>query len=335
MKINDLHIDGRVVLAPMAGAADSAFRILARESGAALVYSELISAEGLVRNSAKTLNLMRFAPEERPIGIQLFGSRPHSLSEAVKTVEAMQPDLIDLNFGCPVKKVIKHGAGSALLKNLTLLREIIHAVVGAARCPVTAKIRIGWDHASIVAVEAARICEGEGAAAIAVHARTRSMLYSGGADWRHIRDVKEAVHVPVLGNGDVFTPPDAKQMLDETGCDGVMVGRGAMGRPWIFRRIRHYLETGELLPEPPPAERIRICLRHLDLAIAQKGEQRAVREMRKQFGWYVKGMRGAGQLRADLFRVNKREDVHARFDKYFKMESGDGGLESEGGTVNG
>jgi len=300
----------------MAGAADSAFRMIAKEGGAAMVYSELVSAEGLVRDSCKTHDLMVFSPQERPIGIQLFGSEPKSMAEAARHVEALQPDLIDINFGCPVKKVIKHGAGSAVLKDLSLLRSIVHAVVQASHLPVTMKIRIGWDHESIVAVEAARICECEGASAITVHARTRSMGYSGKADWTVIRQVKEAVQIPVFGNGDVITPQDAKHMLDETGCDLVMIGRGAMGRPWIFQHVHHFLQTGELLLEPTLDERFKICLKHLDLSIQQKGEKRAVREMRKQFGWYIKGLRGASQLRAELFQMTEREAVHARLQAF-------------------
>lgn len=323
MKIGDVHIDGKTVLAPMAGVADSAFRILAREAGAALVYSELVSAEGLIRCSGKTRELMRFTPGERPIGIQLFGSRPEAMAEAVKHVELFAPDLIDLNFGCPVKKVIKHGAGAAVLKDLNRLRGIVHAVVKEAHCPVTVKIRTGWDHASIVAVEAAQICEEEGAAAVAVHGRTRSMLYSGRADWDLIRDVKASVRIPVFGNGDVFTADDARRMLDQTGCDAVMIGRGAMGRPWIFRQVRHYLKTGERTSEPSRAERIQICLRHLDLAIRQKGEAKAVREMRKQFAWYIKGMPGASRLRAELVHMHTREEVRARFAAYLTTLSGE------------
>jgi tRNA-dihydrouridine synthase B len=320
MKIGNVDIHGKAVLAPMAGVADSAFRIMAREGGASLVYSELISAEGLVRDNLKTWDLMSFTPQERPIGIQLFGSEPDSMAAAVHHIEALHPDLIDLNFGCPVRKVIKHGAGAALLRDLPRIREIVRFVVRAANCPVTTKIRIGWDHGSIIAVETARICEGEGASAVTVHARTRSMGYDGTADWDHIRQVKQAVQIPVLGNGDVVTPQDARRLLGETGCDGVMIGRGAMGRPWIFQHVQHYLQTNELLPEPSPAERIHACLRHLDLAIRQKGEERAVREMRKHFAWYIKGLRGAGRLRAELFQMTEGGAVRDRLQVFINEE---------------
>jgi len=296
----------------MAGVADSAFRLMAKEGGASLVYSELVSAEGLIRDSSKTRDLMHFVSQERPIGVQLFGSKPESMAEAARQAETLQPDLIDLNFGCPVKKVIKHGAGAAVLQDLPRMKQIVHAVVQAVECPITAKIRIGWDHDSIVATEAARICEGEGAAAIAVHARTRSMGYSGKADWSYIRKVIQTVRIPVFGNGDVFSANDAKRMLDQTGCDLVMIGRGAMGRPWIFQQIQHFLDTGELIPDPSPSKRIEICLQHFDLAIQQKGENRAVKEMRKHFSAYIKGLRGASRLRTELFQMTEVDAIQEK-----------------------
>ena len=307
LKIANIKFQSQIVLAPMAGVADSAFRQMAREGGAALVYSELVSSEGLVRDSKKSEDLMRFEPVERPFGIQLFGSEPEIMAEAARIAERFKPDLIDINFGCPVKKVVRNGAGAALLKNLPLLGRIVYAVTGATVLPVTVKIRSGWDADSIVAVEAATICESEGAKAVAVHARTRQMGYSGRADWSVIRNVKQAVGIPVFGNGDVVEAADAARMMRETGCEGVMVGRGAMGRPWIFRRMQHYLETGTFLAEPAPQERLAVCLRHYDLAVRQMGEYKALREMRKHASCYIRGMRGASRMRQAIFQVQSLE----------------------------
>jgi len=307
----------------MAGVADSAFRLMAVRYGACLVYSELVSSEGLVRDSARTEELLHFSEEERPIGIQLFGSDPAVMAEAARRAEAFQPDLIDLNFGCPVKKVVKHGAGAALLRDLSRLGEIMREVVRAVRIPVTGKIRSGWDEKSVVAVGAARIIEAEGAAAVAVHPRTRGMGYAGRADWAIIRDIKQAVGIPVIGNGDIVAPQDAGRMIDETGCDAVMIGRGAMGRPWIFGQIRRFLGTGEVLPDPSPEERIRICLTHYDLAVRKMGERRALKEMRKHAAAYVKCLPGAAEIRRRLFQLDDFGEVRRLLERVDERTHGD------------
>lgn len=308
MQIASLKIKGRAVLAPMAGVADTAFRLLALKYGAGMVYSELISADGLVRRNDKTLELIRIREEERPFGIQIFGSDPAVMGEAAALASQAGPDLIDLNFGCPVRKVVHRGAGSALLKDLPLLRRIVRSVVGASDRPVTAKIRSGWSDRSIVAEEAARIVEEEGGQAVTVHARHRSMKFQGQADWAIITRVREAVSIPVIGNGDVFSPEDAGRMLEETGCDAVMIGRGAMGRPWIFDEVNAFLRDGRYQPFSA-GERIDVCLAHYSLAMKILGYERAVREMRKHIGWYVKGLPGSHRLRKMVFEMEDPEQV--------------------------
>ena len=234
MKLGNIDIQGRAILAPMAGVSDNAFRILAREEGAALVFTELVSSDGLVRDSARTYKLMEFLPEERPIGVQIFGHDVSVMAEAAKRIEKIEPDFIDLNFGCPVKKVVARGAGAALLNDLKKMRAMVKAVVSATSIPVLGKIRSGWGETHIVAVQAAQILESEGAGGVTVHARTRQIKFTGRADWSVIADVKKKVSIPVIGNGDVFSAEDAKKMIDETGCDLVMVGRGAMGPSGMF-----------------------------------------------------------------------------------------------------
>jgi nifR3 family TIM-barrel protein len=296
-----IKLEGRIVLAPMAGVTDSPFRILARRCGAAMVYTELASSEAMMRDSARTRRLMEFLPEERPIGIQIFGANPEAMAAAAAEAESLNPDLVDINFGCPAKKVVRGGGGAAVLQDLDLFRRIVAKVTGRVSLPVTLKIRSGWDSGSIVAVEAARIAEGEGARAVAVHARTRSMGFGGRADWDIIRRVRESVGIPVIGNGDVREPADAAGMLERTGCDLVMIGRGALGRPWLLSAAQHYIDSGESKDEPLHEERIRICLEHYDLALHLNGERRAVLEMRKHIGWYLKGMPGASRVKQAVF----------------------------------
>ena len=316
LNIQGIEIEGISVLAPMAGVADNAFRLMAREGGASLVCTELISADGLVRKNEKTMRLMNFLPEERPIGIQLFGKDPFVLAEAARVAEEVKPDFIDLNFGCPAKRVVRGGSGAALLKDLPRMKAIARAVVDATSMPVSAKIRSGWDADSIVAVEAAKILEDAGVCWITVHARTKTMGFRCHADWQVIQDVKASVSIPVIGNGDVAAPEDAKQMREESGCDLVMIGRGALGRPWLFHHVDRYLKTGDLLKAPCVKDRIDVCLRHYDLALGLLGKDRGVKEMRKHIGWYLKGMHGSAKVRQAVFLMDNPEDVKMTLKAY-------------------
>lgn len=306
----------------MAGIADQPFRLTVKRAGVSLIFTELISAEGLVRNSRKTFDLMRFSPLERPIGIQLFGSRPESMAEAARIAESLEPDLIDLNFGCPARKVVNGGSGSAILRDTDLLRHIVRDVVRAVHTPVSCKIRTGWDAAHPVAEEAARIIEGEGASLLTLHPRTREQGFSGRADWSVIARVRACTGIPLIGNGDIITPEDAKRMLSETGCDAVMVGRGAMGRPWIFRMIDATLQSGCPVPEPPVGERIGFCLEHYDRALEILGARRGVREMRKHIGWYLKGLSYVSRLRSRLMIMEDPEEVKKNLREFSQTYDG-------------
>ncbi len=305
MQIKELKLDGRVILAPMAGIGNLPFRLLCRRFGAALVYSEMISCHGLMRNQPNTLQLLATHPDEHPVAFQLFGADPEVMAEAgLKIVEA-GADLVDLNFGCPVPKVVRHSGGAAMLKDPVRLQAIVAACVRKSPRPVTVKIRAGWEQDRVNAVEIAQRIEDAGAAAITVHARTRSQKFEGQADWNIISEVVRRVSIPVIGNGDVRTGEDAARMLEETGCAGVMVGRGAMGRPWIFREINEFLKLGRKSPEPEWEEKIRIMREHYDGLQALKGEKRARLEMRKHTAWYLHGLPGAAEIRR---QVNVCED---------------------------
>lgn len=300
----------------MAGVADNAFRLMAKSGGASLVFTELISADGLVRNSPKSHQLSEFSPEERPIGVQLFGSDPEIVAEAARRVCEVRPDFIDLNFGCPAKKVVQCGAGAALLRELPRMRAIVKAVVSAVSVPVSGKIRSGWDASHIVATDASRILEEEGACMITVHARTKKMRFQGEADWRIIREVKTSVSIPVIGNGSVQSAEDGMTMLEETGCDLVMIGRGALGKPWIFRQVDRYLETGEKLDDPSYRERIEVCLKHYRTALKMVGKERGVKEMRKHIGWYLKGMPGSCTIKQEILSMVDPAEVESRLHAY-------------------
>ena len=317
MDIRSVLKKNPLVLAPMAGITDLPFRIICREMGAGIVYSEMVSAEALIRDQPRTMEMLVTEPRERPVAFQIFGCRPASLAGAAKLLSSRDIDLIDINMGCPVPKVLRSGAGSALLRDLGLATEIMRAVVAASSKPVTVKIRLGWDARSIIAVELAQAAEAVGIQAITVHARTKAMGFSGKADWSMIRVVKDAVGIPVIGNGDVRSGRDAKRMLDETGCDGVMIGRGIQGNPWIFREAQAYIKTGMLPDHPSLEERKSVMLRHLQDVVATLGEKVGVREMRKHLCWYTKGLPGGGEFREKVNHIDHAEAVVQAVKAYF------------------
>ncbi len=312
LRIGNVAIDSPFVLAPLAGVSDSPFRQLAREQGAAAVYTEMVSADGLTRGSEATFDYCRFEEMERPIGIQLFGSDPAIMADAAAVLCALpaerRPDLIDINMGCPVRKVVNRCAGAALLNDVPRLGEIVRRMAATSALPVTAKIRLGWDGASRNVVEVCRRLEDSGAAAVAIHARTRAEKFEGHAHWEMIGEAKRAVGIPVIGNGDVRDESDAVRMLEETGADGVMLGRAAFGDPWVFRRLRAFHERGERL-EPRPADRLTTGRRHLRLLAAHTGPEAAAREMRKHVAWYVKGLPGSARVREQVNRSRSIEEM--------------------------
>ena len=309
MKIGNVTLDNNIILAPMAGVTDLPFRLLCKEQGAGLLCMEMVSAKAIYYNNKNTEALMEIDEREHPISLQIFGSDADIMSEMAKKIEERPFDILDINMGCPVPKVAGNGEGSALMKDPGLVREIVSKVVRATSKPVTVKIRKGFDEGHINAVEIAKIIEDCGGAAVAVHGRTREQYYSGKADWEIIRQVKEAVSVPVIGNGDVTGPEAAKKMLEETGVDGIMVGRAARGNPWIFRQIRDYLETG-ILPEKPDFEDVRrMMLRHAKIQLAYKGEYTGIREMRKHVAWYTAGYPNSAKLRAKINEVESYKEL--------------------------
>jgi len=316
MKIGSVELKNNVFLAPMAGVTDLPFRILCKEQGCGLVYTEMVSAKGMHYNSEKTFKLTEIDSEEKPAAIQIFGSDPEIMAEIAQKLNETDAAIIDINMGCPTPKITKNGEGSALMLNTRLAGEIIKAVVSASKKPVTVKMRKGWDEDSVNAVELARIAEENGASAVAVHGRTRNQFYSGKADWDIIRKVKESVSIPVIGNGDIFGPRDAEAMFEHTGCDAIMVGRGAQGNPWIFKRILHFLEKGEILPEPSAWEKINTIARHMDMLIALKGERMGVLEMRKHIAWYIKGMRNSTSIKEQIFKLTSPDQIKALLESY-------------------
>lgn len=309
MRIGDIKIPNQVVAAPMAGVTDKAFRLLAKEQGCGLVFTEMISAKALVYQNRRTQELLNIEGEEGPLAVQLFGSEPEIVAQGAVLAQQAGATLIDINMGCPAPKIVKNGEGSALMQNPSLAQNIVAQTVKAVKIPVSVKIRAGWCAKTINGVEFAIAMAEAGAKAIIVHGRTREQFYAGEANWDIIRQVVQAVDVPVIGNGDVWTPQAALKMLEETGCRGVMIGRASLGNPWIFARTVAYLEQGVLLPEPTPQERLEMALRHLDLVVSFKGEHVGVREMRKHLAWYIKGMRGAARMREQIFTAETVEQV--------------------------
>lgn len=316
LKIGNVSVKVPVALAPMAGVTDLPFRLLCKEQGCGLLYTEMISAKALYYDNKNTKPLMVIDPGEHPISLQIFGSEPQLMGEMAKKIEELPFDILDINMGCPVPKVVNNGEGSALMKDTVLAGQIIEAVANAIKKPVTVKFRKGFDMNSVNAPELARVAQESGAAAVAVHGRTRSQYYSGKADWDIIRQVKEAVKIPVIGNGDIFQPEDAVRMMEETGCDGVMVGRGAQGNPWIFQRILHYINTGEVLPRPEVHEVIQMILRHTKMQMEFKGEYHGIREMRKHIGWYTAGYPDSSRLRQQVNHVETFEQLNQLMSQY-------------------
>ncbi len=310
LKIGNVELENNLILAPMAGVTDLPFRLLCKEQGCGLMYTEMVSAKAILYKNRNTGPLMEVRPEEEPVALQLFGSDPEIVSDIAAQVEDGPFAFIDINLGCPVPKIVNNGEGSALMKNPKLVEEILTALVKKVKKPVTVKFRKGFDDDHINAVEIARIAESCGVSAVAVHGRTRAQFYSGKADWDIIRQVKEAVKIPVIGNGDIFTPEDAKRMLEETGCDGLMIARGAKGNPWIFSRTLHYLETGELLGPPDKEELKETILRHAQLQIQFKGEYLGLCEMRKHLSWYTVGLPHSSSLRNDVNQTETWEDFY-------------------------
>lgn len=315
-KIGDVQMENPFVLAPMAGVTDLPFRKLCKEQGAGLICMEMVSAKAISFHNKNTEALMEIDPCEHPVSMQLFGSEPELMARVAAEIEGRPFDILDINMGCPVPKVVNNGEGSALLKNPALIREIVTGVSHAIKKPVTVKVRIGFEGYPVDVVEIAKIVEDSGAAAIAVHGRTRQQYYSGQADWDAIRRVKEAVSIPVIGNGDVDSPLKAEKMMEETGCDAVMIGRAVRGNPWIFRELQHYLATGELLERPSVSEIREMILRHARAQIELKGEFTGIREMRKHVAWYTAGMRHSAGLRRESNTIASYGELEGLLEKF-------------------
>ncbi len=309
LKIGNVELENNLILAPMAGVTDLPYRLICRSMGCGMVVTEMVSAKAILYKNKNTKTLLEVLPQERPAAVQLFGSDPDILGEIAAQIEDGPYDMIDFNMGCPVPKIVGNGEGSALMREPKKVEQILSSMVRHVKKPVTVKFRKGFNDTSVNAVEIAKIAESCGVAAVAVHGRTREQYYSGKADWEIIRQVKEAVKIPVIGNGDVFQPEDAEAMLKRTGCDGVMIGRGAKGNPWIFSRTQHYLETGEILPGPSVAEIRDMILHHGSLLSQYKGEKMAMREMRKHMAWYTAGLPHSAALRNEINQIETLNEM--------------------------
>ncbi len=328
LRIGSVELDNPVVLAPMAGVTDAVYRSICRSLGAGLVCGEMVSSEGIVHNNPRTRELLRTVDDEHPVSIQIFGTRPESVVQAAGAAQDEGADIIDVNAGCPTPKIVRNGAGAALLKDVATLEAVLRAVVAHAAIPVTVKLRAGWDYHSVNVVDVAKRAEQCGVAAITVHPRTREQMFRGSADWGLIADAVRAVTVPVIGNGDVRTPQDGRRMMDETGCAAVMIGRAALGNPWIIERTAWYIGTGEMLPEPGLPERFAVLDRHLRAAAAAYGEMRACRMMRKHAAWYLRGIPHAASIRRQVFSATTVADYEKVIDATRRRSDADRGVRS-------
>ncbi|MCC0628320.1 MULTISPECIES: tRNA dihydrouridine synthase DusB [unclassified Clostridioides] len=318
MKIGNLELKDKVFLSPMAGVTDLPFRLICKEQGCGLLYTEMINGKALCYDDENTKKMLKIEEEEHPVAVQIFGSEPDFMGRAAEIMNDYSNEILDINMGCPAPKVVKNGDGSALMKNPKLAEKVLKAVVKNSKKPVTLKIRKGWDDNSVNAVEIAKIAEACGISALAIHGRTREQFYTGKADWDIIAEIKKNLNIPVIGNGDVFTIEDSINMLDKTGCDAIMIGRGAQGNPWIFKRINHYMNTGEILPEPTLNEKISTAIKHLKLAVEEHGEYVAVREMRKHIAWYLKGLRNSARLRDEINKIEDYQEVVSKLEYYME-----------------
>ncbi|HBE9459949.1 TPA: tRNA dihydrouridine synthase DusB [Clostridioides difficile] len=318
MKIGNLELKNKVFLSPMAGVTDLPFRLICKEQGCGLLYTEMINGKALCYDDENTKKMLKIEEEEHPVAVQIFGSEPEFMGRAAEIMNDYSNEILDINMGCPAPKVVKNGDGSALMKNPKLAEEVLRAVVKNSKKPVTLKIRKGWDDNSVNAVEIAKIAEDCGISALAIHGRTREQFYTDKADWDIIAEIKKNLSIPVIGNGDVFTIEDSINMLDKTGCDAIMIGRGAQGNPWIFKRINHYMNTGEILPEPTLNEKISTAIKHLKLAVEEHGEYVAVREMRKHIAWYLKGLRNSAKLRDEINKIEDYQEVVSKLEYYME-----------------
>ena len=317
IRIGNVELENNLILAPMAGVTNLPFRIICKDYGAGMVCTEMASAKAMFHNDQKTKRLFNTEGEKRPISFQVFGSELESIAYAVKYMSDFA-DIIDINMGCPAPKVVKNGDGSKLLLDLEKAKQIIETAVQNSKVPVTVKFRKGWDKENIVAVEIAQIAEQAGASAITIHGRTRSEFYTGKADWDIIKKVKQSVHIPVIGNGDVTDEESALAMFEQTGVDGIMIGRGSFGNPWIFRNIKHYLQTGEKLPQPTNQERLHVMEKHIQLAVEEKGEDVAIKELRKHISWYTKNLKNSSEFRNSINKIEKKDELISTIEEYFK-----------------